>query len=602
MKSYLSLIPISAKINKRKNKLTLLCIIFAVFLVTTIFSMAEMGIRMEKDRLLAKHGIKAFSQFSKSPTVQSLYFVSIFLFLLILLAGVLMISSSINSNVAQKTKFFGMMRCIGMSKKQIIKFVRLEALNWCKIAIPIGTFSGVISSFLLSALLKFSVGGEFSNINIFVISPVAIFAGVVMGILTVLIAASSPAKKASRVSPISAVSGNSENQNKTNRTIENSFLKIEYSLGINHALSNKKNFFMMLSSFSLSIILFLSFSVLINLIDHIMPQYSNRADIAISISDGKHLISKDIMEEISSFESVEEVFSRKSSLNMTGRINSSSTESKVDVVSYDNFDLDSLKKDHLLKRGSSLESVKESNDHVIAIFDKNNPLKINDSINIENKNFKVAAILKVNPFSDDGESDGKINIITSNKGFYRLTNIKDSSLLLIQMNKNSSDNDFKKIKELFDENYIVKDMRQQNTSASYIAFSSFIYSFLLIISLVTVLNIMNSISISVSSRINQYGDMIAIGMTKKQVNKMIAAEAFTYAISGGLIGCLIAIPINKLLYNTLISSHFTFAVWTFPIFPLGIILLFILFATAASLYAPYKLIKNKSTVNLMNSL
>ena len=42
-----------------------------------------------------------------------------------------------NSTVAQRTKFFGMMRCIGASKKQIIHFVRLEALNWCKTAIPI---------------------------------------------------------------------------------------------------------------------------------------------------------------------------------------------------------------------------------------------------------------------------------------------------------------------------------------------------------------------------------------------------------------------------------------------------------------------------------
>ena len=40
-----------------------------------------------------------------------------------------MIASSINSNVTQRTKFFGMMRCIGMSKQQIIHFVKLEALH-----------------------------------------------------------------------------------------------------------------------------------------------------------------------------------------------------------------------------------------------------------------------------------------------------------------------------------------------------------------------------------------------------------------------------------------------------------------------------------------
>ena len=46
MRSYLSLIPISAKVHRRQNRMTLLCIIFSVFMVTAIFSMAEMGTRM----------------------------------------------------------------------------------------------------------------------------------------------------------------------------------------------------------------------------------------------------------------------------------------------------------------------------------------------------------------------------------------------------------------------------------------------------------------------------------------------------------------------------------------------------------------------------
>ena len=42
MKSYLSLIPISAKVRKRQNRMTMLCIIISVLLVTMIFSMADM--------------------------------------------------------------------------------------------------------------------------------------------------------------------------------------------------------------------------------------------------------------------------------------------------------------------------------------------------------------------------------------------------------------------------------------------------------------------------------------------------------------------------------------------------------------------------------
>ena len=56
MRSYLSLITISAKANRRRNRMTLFCIILAVFLVTAVFSMADMGVRMEKDRAIENHG------------------------------------------------------------------------------------------------------------------------------------------------------------------------------------------------------------------------------------------------------------------------------------------------------------------------------------------------------------------------------------------------------------------------------------------------------------------------------------------------------------------------------------------------------------------
>ena len=55
MKSYLSLIPISAAAHRRQNRMPLLCITFSVFMVTAVFSMAEMGARMEQTRLSEKH-------------------------------------------------------------------------------------------------------------------------------------------------------------------------------------------------------------------------------------------------------------------------------------------------------------------------------------------------------------------------------------------------------------------------------------------------------------------------------------------------------------------------------------------------------------------
>ena len=47
MKHYLDLVPISAKIHKKQSRMSIFCIVLAVFLVTTIFGMADMFIRSQ---------------------------------------------------------------------------------------------------------------------------------------------------------------------------------------------------------------------------------------------------------------------------------------------------------------------------------------------------------------------------------------------------------------------------------------------------------------------------------------------------------------------------------------------------------------------------
>ena len=56
MKSYLSLIPISARTRRKQNRLILLCIIFAVFLVTTVFSCAEIMTKGQTEGMIRHHG------------------------------------------------------------------------------------------------------------------------------------------------------------------------------------------------------------------------------------------------------------------------------------------------------------------------------------------------------------------------------------------------------------------------------------------------------------------------------------------------------------------------------------------------------------------
>ena len=601
MKSYLSLIPISAKVHKRQNRMTLLCIVFAVFLVTAVFSMADMGIRMEQTRLLNKHG--SLQDLGGSALAQTLFVIAAVLFVLILIAGVLMISSSINSNVAQRTKFFGMMRCLGMSRQQIIRFVRLEALNWCKTAVPIGILFGIIITWGLCAALRFLVGGEFANIPLWGISPTGIICGIIVGVVTVLIAAGSPAKRAAKVSPVTAVSGNSESTNPIHHGANSRLFKIETALGIHHAISVKKNLVLMTSSFALSIILFLSFSVFIDFIGCLMPQSSNTSDINISSSDGYNSIDGTLLDRLKAMDGVKLVFGRRSRFDVPAEISGASElPHTVDMISYDDFDLDCLIKDRVLRKGSDISKVYGDSNYVLTTWDKESPLEIGDKILIGNEELKIAGMLKYDPFSEDGSTHGKVTLITSGKTFARLTGVTDYSLVMVQTLQNATDEDVEAIQNVLDKNYAFRDMRDQRTTSTYIAFLLFVYGFLAIITLVTVLNIMNSISMSVSARIKQYGAMRAVGMDEHQIAKMIAAEAFTYAISGCAVGCAVGLLISKLLYDTLITAHFSYAIWTVPVPSLLIIFLFVFGAAVAAVYAPSRRIGNISVTETINEL
>lgn len=603
MRSYLSLIPISAKVHRRQNRMTLLCIIFAVFMVTAVFSMAEVGIRMEQARLTEKHGNFSLQDVLNSAMGVSLLGAAVVLFLLILIAGVLMISSSINSGVAQRTRFFGMMRCIGMSRQQVVRFVRLEALNWCKMAVPIGLAFGIAATWVLCVILRFGVGSEFSDISLFYISPFGIVSGILVGIITVLIAANSPARRASRVTPVTAVSGSLDNDKTIRHSAHTRFGRIEVALGMNHAVAARKNLILMTGSFALSIILFLSFSVMVDFINYLIPQSASTSDIDISSVDGTASISPELIETIRGMNGVKEVYGRRSAFDVSAVLNGDMVHyDTVDLVSYDDFDLKCLKKDGALKKGSDLSKIYGDSQYVLATSDLESIWKIGDRIQIGEESLIIGGLLVNDPFSSDGLTNGKITLITSGATFERLTGNTGYSLVMIQTTGGATDEDVQAIQKAAGKMYLFQDKRDQRTTGTYRAFVFCAYSFLSIIALVAVLNIVNSISMSVSARMRQYGVMRAVGMNERQVVRMVAFEALTYVFLGCVVGCTIGVLISRGLYHFLITEHFSYAVWHLPIRSLLIILLFFSFAACVAVYAPIKRICNMSITETINEL
>lgn len=545
------------------------------------------------DNVAENAGVLGMEGFSSNSYLMGLYGIAAFLFLLVLLAGVLMISSSMNTNVSERTKFFGMLRCTGASKQQIIQFVRLEALNWCKRAIPMGVVIAIAVTWALCALMRFLIGGEFSNIPVFGVSAVGIVCGIIVGIVTVLIAAQSPAKYAAKVSPVAAVSGNAYNTKNIRHKTNTRFGKVETALGINHAIASKKNLVLMTLSFAVSIIMFLGFSSLLGFVEHALPSLRGYTpDVSITSAEGNCSIDRGLYDEIYGRQGIKNVYGSMFSLHTP--VLSDRTD-EVDLISYDMYMMNWSENNALIN--GNLSKILGDSNYAFTIHNKTSTLRKGDKIQIGNEEIEIAG-----EFSTGIWSDGKATVVCSEETFTRLTGKSGYTTLCIKLAEDATENDVTFLRNLAGEHSLV-DYRESNrqSRSTYWLFSILVYGFLAIIAMITIFNIMNSISMSVSAKIKQYGAMRAIGMGGRQLTKMIATEAVTYAVLGCIIGMIAGLPLNKQLFETLVTSHFG-EPWIFPFVPIAVILILVSVSCAMAVYAPAKRIRNMAITATINEL
>ena len=90
-----------------------------------------------------------------------------------------------------------------------------------------------------------------------------------------------------------------------------------------------------------------------------------------------------------------------------------------------------------------------------------------------------------------------------------------------------------------------------------------------------------------------------LDMDNRQLKRMISAEAYTYAISGLIVGCGIGLPLSRFLYNRLITHYFGIE-WSFPNLWFGSIVAFIFISAIVSVYAPSKRIRNMAITETIN--
>ncbi len=526
--------------------------------------------------------------------VNQIYQVAFILSVIVMLTCILMISSSLNSNVAERTEFFGMLRCLGATKRQIMRFVRLEGLYWCKTAIPIGIIFSVVIVWILSAAMRVINPQWFSSMPILGISWISVIASILLGLLTVLLAARSPAKRAAKVSPLTAVSGNAGQTASFRKAANTTAFKIETALGIHHAKAKKKNYILMTGAFAVCITLFLTFSTLVDFMKNafVPPVYT--PELSIASETNTCSIFNELLEQIKQNDVVKRAYGRMFAYEVPAENNGKNYN--ANLISYEENQF-RWAADSLI--AGSIETVMQQENQVLFVQTGNIDVQVGDNISLTINNrpqiVTVAGILSDSPLA---RVEGTETFFCSEATFTALTGETGYTIIDIQFENNASSEDVKAIESIFSNGGVIfsdslSQIQQQRNL--YHTFAILVYGFLSIIVAITIFHIMNTISMGAATKMKEYGAMRAIGMSNRQLVKMIIAEAGTYAINGVIWGCIIGLPMHWIIYVSLITNIWRTA-WSVPFIPLILIIAIVLSASLLAVREPAKRLQRMSIV------
>lgn len=530
--------------------------------------------------------------------VSEIYSMALLLSVAVMVTCIMMIASSLNSDVSQRIEFFGLMRCIGAARRQILRYVRREALQWCVTAIPIGIGLSIVVIWVLCAVMRQLSNAWFGYLPVFGISWLGIGAGIVLGNITVLLAARSPAKLAAKASPLEAVTGNARQNTSFRHGANTRRWHVETALGIHHAKAKRKSFFLMTGAYAICITLFLGFCTLVPFMENAFMPKAWAAEISVVSETNTCSIPADRRNAVAENSSVRRVFGRMFAYDVPAEINSKFYNSNI--ISYEENQFHWAKEQ--LTSGS-IETVMNTPGQILFVASSDAEVQTGDSISLtingKEKKVTVGGILSDSPLA---RADGIETIICSEETFTQLTGATGYTILDIQFYFGAGEEEVTVVESLFDGGVSFSNnlSRVQQQRGLYYAFATMIYGFLSIIVAITVFHIMNTIRMGVSARTRQYGVMRAIGMSNQQLTRMIAAEAASYSVGGIVLGCIFGLWFHWFLYSSLISRTFGIP-WSIPWPELFLIIGVILATTVLSVHGPARRLHGMSIVENISS-
>lgn len=517
----------------------------------------------------------------------------VFVGLVIVLSSILVIYNIFYISIVTKVQEFGKLRAIGATKKQVKNIVFKEGFILAGIAIPIGIILGYV---LANIIIK-----SFMDIDVKSSRLPVILSVVVISFISVVLSLLKPMKVASKVSIVDAVR---YTENKiSNKSKRKGYKNINLKR-LSHANleRNKKRTYMTLASLILSGTIFITVSTALESFDaEKMAREHFPYDIEVRLSgyemnsdknpkDNLNILqmdnplSKDFFNQIKNMEGIKRIESARS---VKIGMEDYDVEFKYDLLqSINENDVKSLNK-NIIDGKINLERLQTGDEIVITHVDtaKEMGVKAGDKIRLTlydgdkkiKKEFKVQAIAMGVPSFGIGKDfiDRTLKYdSTSSLGIYteegKYQEIKDS------IKKIAKNNGF------LETDFIDSRIESNKATISFIKIMG--YTLTGIIGVIGFMNLVNTMITSIVTRKKELGMLQAIGLTNKQLVKMLNSEAMYYTsgmmigsiLFGGILGYIAVIFLKK--------TGLSYATYSLPIVPILLMIVCILIAQFITTY------------------
>ncbi|MDU1456319.1 MAG: FtsX-like permease family protein [Paeniclostridium sordellii] len=551
------------------------------------------------EHLLRLKGASAYANINRS--INAAMFV---VTTLVVVCTVATIYNAFSISINDRKKQFGILNSIGATKSQIMKIVFIEAIVVSVIGIPLGLITGTFAIDLIFKLIKYMFSSSvIAHLNLRVVyNPYVIILSALIVLLTILVSAILPALNAAKTPPLEAIKNSSSlklGKVKDSKLVRLLF-KTEGVLAYKNLRRNKKKFRITLFSLIISVVIFISFSGFVELFIKANEASVGQVNYDVRLWKGGILEGDKIIDDLNKVNGIKKISVRndygvafdvkESNINkdykdLIDKTFSKSEKNGETVYDFnyeqntfqftDDKDIDNLKlingsfdKETAIKENGIILRNKSSYSEPGKKYDVSlTNYKVGDTINAykfsrdENDKQKNEPIkLKVLATTDDLLPGNKmstymgIDFITYNEVGSKLGYDINSGNIYINSDKSKDTRDtLKKIGEKYGYNVYDEVDNALKMEQSIIAIKIFVYGFVLVISLVSITNIVNTISTNINLRKREFAIIKSIGVTPQGFNKMIYLESLLYGVLalvyGVPIGLLIDVIMNKIMGN-----------------------------------------------------